>query len=179
MTIARRDDTVQDAQGRALAGALVYYCTQPASTGSVPPSPLATVYTDITGDIGVNPVITDGFGHAVAYLTAGVLYTIVYSHPLFGAYAQVYTDQQVSSPSNGIAYTPFSGVPSGTINGVNRVFTLTNNGVAIPNVTPAQVTVRHNGISQTPGLGVIISGNQVTFSFAPQTGDDIYASGLY
>jgi hypothetical protein len=133
MTIARRDDYLTDAQGRALAGAQVYYCTQPANTGSVPPGPLAVLFNGISGPPGVpNPVITDGFGHAVAYLTAGVLYTVVFVHPLF-ATPVVLTDQQVGGSGGGSGYTPFSGVPSGTIDGVNRVFPLTNNGIAIPN----------------------------------------------
>jgi hypothetical protein len=181
MTIARRDDYLTDAQGRALAGAQVYYCTQPASTGSIPPSPLATVYTDTTGDVGVNPVITDGFGHAVAYLTEGVLYTIEFVHPLFGSNPVVLADQTVGGGGGGTGYTPFSGTPSGTINGVNRVFTLTNGGTPIPNVTPAQIFAWCN-FPLILGLGFTVSGNQLTFANAPQSGspgDAIYASGLY
>ena len=49
MTLARDDRYVTDAQGRALAGAQVYWCTQPASTANDPPSPLATIYGSISG----------------------------------------------------------------------------------------------------------------------------------
>ncbi len=181
MAIARDDRYVTDAQGRALAGALVYYCTQPASTGNIPPSPLATIYTDMAGTVGVNPVVTDGFGHAVAYLTAGVLYTIEIVHPLFGPNPVILADQEVGGGSGGAGYTPFSGVPSGTINGTNRVFTLTNSGVPIPNATPVQITAWMN-FPLIQGLGFTVSGNQLTYATAPQpgtSGDSIYASGLY
>ncbi len=64
MSIARDDRWVADALGVALAGAQVYWCTQPASTTANPPSPLATIYTDSTGTTPLTqPVLTDGFGH--------------------------------------------------------------------------------------------------------------------
>jgi hypothetical protein len=134
----------------------------------------------MAGDVGVNPVVTDGFGHAVAYLTAGILYTIEFVHPLFGSNPVILKDQQVEG-SGGTGYTPFSGVPSGTINGINRVFTLTNGGIAIPNTTPVQIIAWMN-FPLIQGLGFTVSGNQLTFAVAPQsgtTGDVIYASGLY
>ena len=177
MSIERRDDWLTDAQGRSLAGAQVYYCTQPASTGSVPPSPLATVYSDTGGDSATNPQVTDGFGHATAYLSNTQLYTVVYVHPLFGATPVVLTDQDIGSVGGGSGLNVFAGTPSGTIDGVNRVFTLTNGGVAIANVTPVQVTVWCN-FPLIQGVGFTITGNQVTFTSAPQIGDSIYAQGI-
>lgn len=177
MAIERRDDWLTDAQGRALAGALVYYCTQPATTTTVPPTPLATVYSDTEGDAATNPQVTDGFGHAVAYLDDSVLYTIVFVHPLFGPNPVVLTDQAVpGAGGSGSSYTPFAGVPSGTINGANTIFTLTNGGTPIANVTPAQVIVWCN-FPLINGLGVAVSGNQITYASAPQVGDNIFAQG--
>jgi lysophospholipase L1-like esterase len=84
MALARRDDWLQNAQGQALSGGLVYYCLQPANTGTIPPSPLANVYADSSGTPAANPQVTDGFGHAVAYIDNSQLYTIVYVHPQMG-----------------------------------------------------------------------------------------------
>lgn len=128
MAIARDDRYVQDALGRNLAGAQVYWCTQPASTANNPPSPLATIYTSISGGTTeAQPVLTDGFGHAWAYLDDSVLYTVVIWHPLFGSLPVVLPDQAIGGGGGGgSALSSFAGVPTGTINGTNKVFTLVN-----------------------------------------------------
>lgn len=172
MAIARDDRFVTDAQGRALSGALVYYCTQPASTSTLPPSPLATVFSSTSGTAGTNPVVTDGFGHSVAYLGNTILYTVVISHPLFGANPVVLPDQAIGGlgGGGGSGLTPFSVTPTGTIDGSNRVFTLP--------VVPVEVTVWLN-FPLIPGLGYALSGATITYATAPQTGDSIYAQGFF
>jgi hypothetical protein len=55
MAYYRRDDWLQNAQGQALAGGRVYYCSQPANTGTVPPSPLVQVYADSIGTPASRP----------------------------------------------------------------------------------------------------------------------------
>lgn len=171
MSIFRRDDTVQDATGRALAGALVYYLTQPADVSAL--TPLAPVYQDTEGDAAANPQTTDGFGHAVAYLAEGQLYTIVYTHPLIGQV--VYPDQSVGS--TGGSANIFSQVPSGAINGTNTVFTLSH--------APVQLFFYWNGNFQTPGLDYNLSGVTITMARAPQPasgsdpGDTLYAQGTF
>lgn len=189
MAIARDDRWLADALGRALPGAQVYWCLQPASTGSNPPSPLATIYTSISGSTPITqPVLTDGFGHADAYMDDSVLYTVVYWHPLFGSNPVVLTDQRIGGGSGGSSQTvtPFAGIPSGTIDGSNKTFTLTNNGAALT-VLPTQATVCLN-IPLIPGLGYTgptLTGGvvQVTFANAPQpasgsvAGDSLYAYG--
>ena len=123
MAIARDDRWLTDTLGRALAGAQVFYCLQPATTSTVPPSPMATVYSDLAGDAIAQPLITDGFGHSIAYLDASVLYTIVFVHPLFGPNPVVLTDQAISGGgSSGGLPTPV--VPSGTPDGTLRSFGL-------------------------------------------------------
>lgn len=80
-TFFRRDDWVTDAMGNAISGASVYVCSQPASTGSIPPSPLVQLYADPLGaDPITQPVLTDGYGHAAYYLASGT-YTVVYFSP--------------------------------------------------------------------------------------------------
>jgi len=186
MALARDDRWIADALGRALAGAQVYWCTQPASTAANPPSPLATVYTDITGDTPVTqPVLSDGLGHAFAYMTTGVLYTVVVWHPLFGPNPIVLTDQAPSSAGGG-TITTFAGTPTGTIDGTNRIFTIVNGSTPLT-ALPTQITVSLN-IPLIQGLGytlAVVGGQlQVTFANAPQPAsggnpaDAIYAQGI-
>lgn len=170
MALGRDDRYVTDAQGRALAGAQVYYCTQPASTSSIPPSPLATVYSDSAGDPGTNPVITDGFGHSVAYLEDAVLYTVVLVHPLFGPNPVVLPDQTIPSVgTGGGSYQPFNQTPSPATDGTTTVFTLTYTPVA------GSLLLTLNGLPQTPGLNYTISGNTITMASAPSSGFPLYA----
>ncbi len=166
MAILRKDDWVQNAQGDALAGALVYICNQPANTGTIPPSPLATVYIDTIGTVGPNPVITDGLGHWYAYLNSGVLYTIVITHFLLSS-PIILPDQNLGSAPASI--TLLSGIPSGAIDGTNVTFTL-----PFTPVVGSLVMLNYNGVTLVPGLGYTISGNTITMAIAPQPGDILY-----
>lgn len=72
----------------------------------------------------------------------------------------------------------FSGTLTGTKNGSNQVFTLTNNGVALTSA-PSQAVVWCNfplipgsGYTYGPGAG------QVTFAIAPKSSDYLYAQGI-
>jgi hypothetical protein len=176
MAIFRRDDTIQNTLGNAIAGASVYYLTQPANTSAL--MPLASVYSDTSGTAAANPQQTDGSGHAVAYLTDGQLYTIVYVYP--NGTKVVYPDQFVGSSSG--ASTSFAGVPAGTVNGTNTVFTLTNGGTPLA-IAPIAGTVTAwqnfpliNGLGFSLDLGVIPA--TITYATAPQSGDSLYAQGL-
>lgn len=183
MSILRRDDTVVNTVGTAIPGAQVYYLTQPANVGAL--TPLATVYKDTSGTPANNPQETDGFGHAVAYLQNGQLYTVVYLYP--NGTQVVYPDQSLGDASGGTVFTIFAGTPSGVIDGVNKTFTLTNGGTPLT-VIPAQLFATFNGVLLTPGLGytVALAGGQarITYANAPQPtsggipGDNIYAQGL-
>lgn len=87
----RFDGWVKSATGAAVPGAQIYLCTQPANTSVAPPTPLATVYSDVNGLIPLSqPLITDGFGHYNLYVAAG-RYTIVVA--LGEVIQQVYVDQ--------------------------------------------------------------------------------------
>jgi hypothetical protein len=90
-TLLRFDEFVKSVIGNAVPGAQIYVCNQPANIASLPPSPLANVFSDVNGLVPITqPVITDGFGHADCYVAAGT-YTIVVG--LGGVISQVYPDQ--------------------------------------------------------------------------------------
>lgn len=102
--------SLQTAQGQAVAGAQVYFLTQPANTGNL--TPLATVYSNSAGTGGpvINPVTTNGFGECTAYLSPGV-YTVVYKSPYTGQLN--YPDQNIAI-GGGTPSTPlFSGIGTG------------------------------------------------------------------
>lgn len=89
----RTDGWVKSAQGPAIPGAQIYVCTQPANVASLPPSPLAAIFSDPFGLVPISqPIITDGFGHYDFYTTTGV-YTVLVG--LGGITQQVYLDQSV------------------------------------------------------------------------------------
>jgi hypothetical protein len=97
----RIQGSVNSAQGPALDGVEVYICTQPATTTTIPPSPLATLYTDSTGDtVLAQPVVTDGLGNWYAYLSTGT-YTVVLYDTISRIPTTVYPDQQAVSPGGG------------------------------------------------------------------------------
>ena len=183
MANGRRDDWVTDAQGRALAGTLVYYCTQPANTSIIPPTPLASIFNAITGfgTSETNPQVTDGFGHAVAYAEDSLLYTIVYVNPLFGT--PIVLPDQSFGPSGGGGggggggFTPFAGVPTGLVNGSNTTFTLVNGSTPLPSA-PVSLVFWVN-FPLINGQGFTFTGNVVTTAQPPQVGDTIYANGFY
>lgn len=172
MAIVRRDDWLTDAQGRALAGAQVWYCNQPATTSVIPPFPLTTVSMDLAGDPATNPQITDGFGHAVAYLDDTVLYTIVYVHPLFGPNPVVLIDQSLGGGGGGNTFVQAS-TTEGTITGAipGSVFTLPSVPVTGSLVFNINGQVLNPGTVLGPTVGYTISGAVVTLFTALQDGD--------
>lgn len=105
-TFFRYDLTLNAANGFALTGVIVYVCTQPAITTTIPPSPLATIYSDNAGTDPIDqvnaPLETDGNGNAFFYAATGT-YTVVYFDPSNGITPNpmVFADQQVVSPGGG------------------------------------------------------------------------------
>lgn len=75
--------------------------------------------------------------------------------------------------------TVFSGVLTGTQNGTNKIFTLTNSGSAIGR-TPVWAIVWDN-YPLVNGVGYSLgpSPGQVTFATAPLATDSLYAQGVY
>lgn len=179
MASLRRDDTVTNTLGNAIAGAKVYYLTQPANTSAL--TPLATLNANPYGTTA-NPQTTDGFGHAFAYLNDGQLYTIVYVYP--NGTKVVYPDQFVGSSSG--APTPFSGVPAGTIDGTNAIFTVVNGSTPLTAVPT--IAFAWTNFDLIPGLGYalsIVSGQlKITYASPPQPAsgsipaDSLWVQGL-
>lgn len=111
-TFLRRDDWVTDAMGNAISGASVYVCSQPATTSSIPPSPLVQLYADSAGVTPITqPVMTDGYGHAFFYVTPGT-YTIVYYSPQI--LEQVLPDQTIGAGNVAFPITITEGGTSAT-----------------------------------------------------------------
>ena len=181
MAILRRDDWLQTPQGQALAGAKVFYLTQPADTTDFPPGPLASVFSDLEGTPAANPQLTDGFGHAVAYLSNAQLYTVAFFHPLLGAAPLVLADQSITGGSGSPAVTPFAfGTATdppigGVVNGTNTVFTL-------PIAPATLVIVQFNSAVLVEGVGyttAIVDGVfTITLAIAPAIGDTVNVFGL-
>jgi hypothetical protein len=168
-TFFRSDQWITDAMGNALAGCSVWYCSQPANTSSIPPSPLAQLYSDPAGANPITqPVITDGFGHAFAYMGLGT-YTIVTTGPQI--VTRVLPDQVIVSPAaaptNWSNDSSNAGTITGAINGTNTVFSLSN-----APTPPQSLLFAINGVLQN---GWTISGNTVTLNIAPHAGNTLNA----
>lgn len=135
-TLFRSDGWVKSALGIATAGAQVYVCApQPANVSSLPPSPLATVFSDPLGTVAIaQPIFTDGFGHYDFYAPAGV-YTVVIGNA--GRVQQVYVDQSVG------------GIGSG-------------GGIGL--IAGALISITGNVIASTlqAGVGVVLNGNVIS-----------------
>lgn len=82
------------------------------------------------------------------------------------------------APSTGTQFS-FAGALTGTKDGVNKIFTITNGGSPI-GVTPLQAFVWQNFI-KIPGIGYTLgpSPGQVQFTDAPDPTDDLYAEGVF
>lgn len=101
MSAFRYDGIVINAVGEAISGAEIYVCTQPATTNVIPPSPLATLFTDSTGSTPApNPAISDGNGNYFFYAAPGT-YTVLVFDPFGRIPTLIYPDQEVVTPGTG------------------------------------------------------------------------------
>jgi len=87
-TYSRMDFSLQTAQGQAVPGASVTVYNQAAC--GFPASGVATLYSSTSGGSLSNPLTTDGFGHAYAYVTPAC-YTVTYFSQFTGT--QTFADQ--------------------------------------------------------------------------------------
>lgn len=154
----RYDTWVKTAQGPAVAGAQIYVCGQPANVATAPPSPLSLIYADNAGLVPIiQPILTDGFGHADFYVLAGT-YTVVVA---YGAVIQqVYIDQSIAE-SGTIPITialETNGVPNGNQTLQNLV---AGTGITIVDDGVGDVTITSTGGGgfSTPGVGGFWSTN--------------------
>jgi hypothetical protein len=103
-TYGRFDLSLTTAQGQAIAGAQVNVSLQSSCGGPV--TGAAIIYSTALGPAATppqnaplaQPLLTDGYGHAVAY-AAVACYTVTYNSPYTGL--QTFIDQVPLSPSSG------------------------------------------------------------------------------
>jgi hypothetical protein len=166
----RSDRWVQDALGNAIAGASVAFCSQPANTSTQPPSPLIALFADPAGDTPItNPLTTDGFGHAFAYMTQGTYTVVLYSPRIQTVVLQ---DQLVVAPAQNVltawnADSSTAGTITGAINGTNVTFELSASPVPVQSLVFAV-----NGVLQS---GYTVSGSTLTLAVAPHAGNVLSA----
>lgn len=137
-----QDCQLQTSLGQAVAGASVYFLTQPANTSNL--TPQAQVYSSSTGGTVTQPLKTDGHGQCAAYLDPGT-YTVVYQSQFTGTL--IYPDQTVS----------FGAI--GTINPISQVQWPIASGTSLPSICP--VAVSGNLISGSNVITALSSTNNV------------------
>lgn len=99
-TYYRLQGSINSAQGQALDGVEVYVLTQPTTSTAIPPTPLATIYSNSTGTVLANPVESDGLGNWFFYAATGT-YTLVVHDPIARIPDTVFPDQQVVTQGGG------------------------------------------------------------------------------
>jgi hypothetical protein len=117
MSYFRFQDIFINNQGTAMAGTLVYVCSQPVTTSllnpiAVPPLPLAAIYGNSTGTVIPNPTVVDGNGDYFFYAAQGS-YTLVFHDPYGRIPDQYFPDIQVVSPGGGTVTSVAETVPDG------------------------------------------------------------------
>ena len=180
----RYDLWAKTAQGPALAGIQVYVTTQPSNTTVVPPSPLATIYSDPLGASPITqPGVTDGFGHFAFYALAG-LYTVTIA--IGGVIQNVYPDQNLGNGGLSVTVTgtPVAGqalvATSPTTASWQTISGTVLNYPAIPN----QFLNSYNAVTGTftsaqPVLNGIANPNgNVTFIFGSNTFTRTYQNSV-
>jgi hypothetical protein len=102
MSAFRFDGSITDSgTGVALQGIDVYVVTQPVTSLAIPPTPLASLFSNAAGTTPlVNPVVTDGFGNFFFYAATGT-YTLIYYDPQGRMPTQIFPDQQVVTQGGG------------------------------------------------------------------------------
>lgn len=71
---------------------------------------------------------------------------------------------------SGTSLVAYAEVPSGTVDGVNKIFTLTHTPA-----TSSNVLIALQGITQNNGTDFTVSGTTVTFAVAPSVGMGVFA----
>jgi hypothetical protein len=159
-TFYRSDGWVKAVLGFAVAGAQVYVCTQPANTSSVPPSPLAQVYSDPAGASPITqPIFTDGFGHYDFYAASG-FYTVVIVNG--GNVQQVYTDQTVGLPgaTSGQVTSNEGNLGIGQVVVGNNGFDIQTTGVLLSSLAPL-VGPAFSGVPTAPTAAPLTNNQQI------------------
>jgi len=187
----RYDLWAKTAQGPALAGIQVYVTTQPSNTTAVPPSPLASIFSDPLGASPITqPGVTDGFGHFAFYALAG-LYTVTIA--IGGVIQNVYPDQNLGNGGLNVTITgsPVAGqalvATSPTTASWQTIAGTTINFPAVPNqflnsytaatgmFTSAQPVLSGIG-NPTSNVNFIFNANTFTRTYSQSVGAEVLAN---
>lgn len=167
----RIDQWIKTTQGAAVSGAHVYILSQPtspipSSEALGPPAPLATLYTDSTGQTAVpQPLVSDSFGHVEAYMAPNLYTVVVYNN---GSLQQVYADQNVAA--------------AGLINGGGLVagtgISIVGNVISGAYTAGAGITIV-NGVISATSTGGVTTLNSLTgaLNVTAGTGISVSAAG--
>ena len=183
----RYDTWVKTAQGPAIPGAQVWVCFQPTNVASLPPTPLANIFSDVNGLVPIQqPAISDGFGHVDFYAPAGV-YTVIIA--LAGVVQTILTDQSIGGASGtqggGTALVlQVNGAPASSqllqnLTGLGSV-SVTDQGAGTISISVTPTVLKTNGIPNvnqnlqnltgSGGVVVVDQGNGTVTITAPPTG---------
>jgi hypothetical protein len=157
----RADGWVKSANGQAIAGAQIYVCSpQPANIGTVPPSPLATIYSDPLGaDPITQPIIADGFGHYDFYALP-MLYTLVIVNT--GIEQVYYPDQSLGGVGTSGSGTSLVLENNGVANGNQLLLNLVaGSNISIEDDEAGDITISSSGAS-LDGEGSFFVGPGIT-----------------
>lgn len=144
---ARYDNIALGARG-PIAGATIAVCTQPASTGTTPCSPLATLATSTnTTSGGANPLTADALGNFHFYAAPGTYTIQIYGPQVASPYVMTdvnvvatltitasYSGVSVPSANTTSAQTMVSvSYPSAQLNILNRAYRVKETGLYVNN----------------------------------------------
>ena len=157
---------VLSSTGKPVPYAPIRVC--PASAFGTPCSPLSLIYSDAgLTQFLPNPTAADNVGNYdfFAYCASYLVQVTISSTSTYS-----YNTTPAGCGSGNVYYAAVGEVPSGSVNGTNRSFVLS--------ATPAANTllIQLNGQVLTNGIGYIQSGTVVTFTSAPQVGDNVFAN---
>jgi len=174
----RYDNRVTTVQGNAPFGASAPLLATPQSIVticSVADCPATVpVYADQAFTVSApNPMKTDTQGRFGFWIAPGTYFYQV-KNP-YGTVIGSYPFTAGGSGGGGGGLSTVSEVPSGTINGTNRTFTLSN--------APALLFLELNGLQMTAGIDYTLSGNTITFTGSvprsTPTLDTLFANYFY
>jgi len=165
MPLFRRDFVLQDRQGLALGGAVVYVCTSGAVFGMFPtvlPAPLATIYQDLAGTIPLESITLDGQGNGFYYAPIGS-YVEVYTY--HNKVVKVLPDQNIGSVTPGVVEVDLTMTAGMTIP-AGQVCSVHTDG-------KAYVASADNPLDQNHVIGIAISSGVNGFLVNVRTSSEV------
>ena len=159
----RMDFQLQSSMGQAISGGNITIYTQTAcGTPTTSSSNLSTLYANFAGTATLsNPLTTNGYGMAYAYVDNASCYTVVYYSKFTGT--QVYSDQNSLMSARFSDYLPLTG---GTLTGALSGTSISMSG----NITSGSRFLAAEGTASTGGYSFTAETGQDTGMFSPSDG---------